>query len=97
MAKCVAFKRQNGKYSILAKETRKDKHGRELSLFTLKKREADEPVWDNEQCTVVEPYKASKSVIGNWEGKRLFEYTRKVAYGDLTRMPSRILHKIMFS
>jgi len=92
MASCVAFKRKNGKYSIIEKVEKTDKHGRKLKLFQLKEKEADSPG----ECTVVEPYKAPKHVIGNWEGERLFDFTKRVAYGELTRMPTRIVHKILF-
>lgn len=93
---CIAFKRKDGKYSIIVKERRTDKHGRSLSLFTLKQREADKPEYNGEACKIVEPYKAPKHVIGNWEGERLFDFTKKVSYDQLTRMPTRIMHKILF-
>ena len=92
MSSCVAFKHSSGSYTILKKEERTDKHGRKLKLFTVEKRGASDPG----SCTVVEPYSAPKHVIGNWEGRRIFDFAKRVQYGELTRMPTRIMHKIVF-
>jgi len=95
MAECVRFKHSDGTYTVLVKKTRRDKHGRELKLFTVEKKHVPEDkLGEYASCKVVEPYSASKSVIGNAEMGRYVDFVRKVKRGELTRAPTKIIGKI---